>query len=136
MRLRTLCAFGALTLFLGFGSICCSSQSALGGSDQDGVSGGDASFVLKVDDTAFTPTILKTENFAQVTLTLTNTGTKPHDFVVECMGSACFPTGSSIPALAPDASSTVQFDAPGTEGVYNYRSDLPGDTQAGQFILQ
>jgi hypothetical protein len=71
-----------------------------------------------------------------VTLTLTNTGTRPHDFVVECVGSVCFPDASTIATVGPDASSTAQFVAPGTEGIYTFRSDLPGDMQAGQFILQ
>jgi hypothetical protein len=132
---RTVCASGGFALTLGLGLLCCN-QSGLGGSDSDGVSGGDASFVLKVDDTAFSPAILKTQNLAQVTLTLTNAGTKPHDFVVECMGSSCFPDASSIAPIAPDASSTAQFVAPWTEGLYTFRSDLPGDKQTGQFILQ
>jgi hypothetical protein len=136
MTVRRAGVIAALVAGLACGSICCGSQAGLGGSDSDGVSGGDASFALMVGDTAFTPTILKTENYAHVTLTLTNAGTKPHDFVVECMGSACFPDGSSLAPVAPDASATVQFVAPGVEGVYTFRSDLPGDQQAGQFILQ
>jgi hypothetical protein len=123
---------GLLLLLL----IYCGNQAALGGSDSDGISGGDASFALTVTDDAFSPSILKTENLANVTLTLTNAGTKPHDFVVECMGSTCFPDASTIPPVSPDASRTVQFVAPYTEGLYTFRSNLPGDTQVGQFILQ
>lgn len=112
------------------------SQASLGGSDQDGISGGDAGFAVTVTDDAFSPAILKCENLANVTLTLTNAGTRKHDFVVECMGSACFPDAASIPPLAPDASATANFVVPYTEGIYTFRSDLPGDTQTGQFILQ
>jgi hypothetical protein len=116
--------------------IACSSQGGLGGSDSDGISGGDAGFSLTVTDEAFSPGILKTQNLANVTLTLTNAGTKPHDFVVDCMGSACFPDASTIPPVPPDASATGHFVAPYTEGIYVFRSSLPGDTQRGQFILQ
>jgi len=117
-------------------TVHCGDQATLGGSDQDGISGGDASFALTVDDTTFTPKIVKTENLANVTLTLTNAGTRPHDFVVDCAGSACFPDASTVPPVAPDASATVQFVAPYAEGLYTFRSSLPGDTQTGQFILQ
>jgi hypothetical protein len=125
-----LVAVGTCVLLVGCG------QSALGGSDSDGIYGGDAGFALTVNDQAFSPTILKTQNLASVTLTLTNAGTKPHDFVVDCMGTTCFPDASTISAVAPDASATAHFVAPYTEGIYVFRSNLPGDTQTGQFILQ
>src|SRR5262249_36096845 len=71
-----------------------SSSGGSGGSscfgDSNGLGGGDYTFVLTVDDTGFSKQILQTENLAQVTLTLTNMGTKPHGFEVEC-----------IPASAP-----------------------------------
>jgi hypothetical protein len=111
-------------------------QSGLGGSDSDGVSGGDAGFALTVTDDAFSPGILKCQNLANVTLTMTNAGTRKHDFVIDCMGSACFPDAATMPPLGPDASATVQFVAPYPEGIYTFRSGLPGDTQTGQFILQ
>jgi hypothetical protein len=111
-------------------------QSNLGGSDSDGISGGDAGFALTVTDDAFSPGILKCQNLANVTLTMTNAGAQQHDFVVDCMGSSCFPDAASIPPLAPDARATVHFVAPYAEGIYTFRSDLPGDTQTGQFILQ
>jgi hypothetical protein len=135
-RPLTWCGFSTIAATLGVATVCCGNQDSLGGGDQDGISGGDASFVLTVDDTAFSPKILKTENQANITLTLTNAGTRPHDFVVDCMGSACFPDASTVPPVAPDASATVQFVAPYTEGLYTFRSSLPGDTQTGQFILQ
>jgi hypothetical protein len=112
------------------------SQASLGGSDSDGYSGGDAGFALTVTDDAFSTAILKCQNLANVTLTMTNAGTREHDFVVDCMGSSCFPDAAAIAPLTPDASATVHFVAPYTEGIYTFRSDLPGDTQTGQFILQ
>jgi len=118
--------------------------------DEDGVIGKPAVFQLYVNDDAFyrggdagTSPILTAQNMGPVTLTLTNTGTKPHDFSVDCyptpntMGcptKSCFPPGSSIPAVAPGASATVMFVVPLLDGViYTFRSDLPGDTQTGQF---
>jgi hypothetical protein len=129
-------AFGTAALALTTLGLVHCSQSSLGGSDSDGISGGDAGFALTVTDDAFLPAILKCQNLANVTLTMTNAGTRRHDFVVQCMGSACFPDAASIPPLAPDASATATFVAPYTEGIYTFRSDLPGDTQTGQFILQ
>jgi hypothetical protein len=133
---RGRCAGGVVALAAFLGLLRCSSRGGLGGSDSDGISGGDAGFALTVTDEAFSPVILKTQNLANVTLTLTNAGTKPHDLVVDCMGSACFPDAASIPPLAPDATASTHFVAPYTEGIYVFRSDLPGDTQTGQFILQ
>jgi hypothetical protein len=121
-------------------------------SDQDGVVGVPAVFELYVNDDAFyrggdagTSPILTAENRSTVTLTLTNTGTRPHDFTIDCyptpntMGcptKSCFPPASSIPSLAPGASATVTFKTPVVDGViYTFRSNLPGDTQTGQFNL-
>ncbi len=129
-------AFAAMIVLLVPVLVECGSQASLGGSDSDGVSGGDASFSVTVTDDAFSPVVLKTENLANITLTLSNTGTKPHDFVVECMGSSCFPEASTIPPVAPDASATVHFVAPYSEGIYTFPSTLPSDTQTGQFLLQ
>jgi hypothetical protein len=136
MGARVRGAAGALVMLSSVLVLVRCSQGGLGGSDSDGVWGGDAGFALQVTDDAFSPAILKTQNLANITLTLTNAGTKPHDFVVDCMGSTCFPDASSIPPVPPDASATTRFVAPYTEGIYVFRSDLPGDTQTGQFILQ
>jgi hypothetical protein len=116
--------------------LACGSQGSLGGSDQNGIQGGQATFQVTVDDSMFSPMILKAENVAHVTLTLTNTGSRPHDFVVECGNGACFPDAAAIGPLAPDAGAVTSFVAPFTEGIYPFHSDLPGDMQTGQFILQ
>jgi hypothetical protein len=126
-------AFALALTTLGLGHC---SQASLGGSDSDGVSGGDATFALTVTDDAFSPGILKCQNLANVTVTMTNAGTRSHDFAVGCMGSSCFPDAASISPLVPDSSATVRFAAPYAEGIYPFKSDLPGDTQTGQFILQ
>jgi len=113
--------------------------------DSDGIVGGSYTFDLQVDDDAFAPIILKAENLASVTLTVTNTGTKPHGFAVDCMPtpndngcpeSSCFPDASTIGALLPDASTTTTFVTPNPEGIYTFRSPVAGDTQTGQFVVQ
>ena len=117
--------------------------------DANGLGGGDYTFVLTVDDTGFSKQILQSENLAQITLTLTNMGTKPHGFEVECIPTSapagcprtsCFPDGSTIAPLAPGASTTVTFDTPSPEGIYTFKSSDPRDSAVsglndGQFIL-
>jgi hypothetical protein len=148
--LRRVAWFGLLVVGIGTGALgylACSSPGASGActSDGDGNQGGSATLDLSVSDTAFTPTILKSQNLAQVTLTLKNTGTKPHDFIVGCVATpntngcpttSCFPDASVIGPIPPDASATATFVTPNPEGIYDFRSDLPGDTQTGQFVVQ
>src|ERR1700733_7411429 len=60
--------------------------------DNDGINGGSYMIDLIVDEKGFLASgpdagvkdIIATQNDAQVTLTLTNNGTKPHGFEVEC----------------------------------------------------
>jgi hypothetical protein len=143
-----------LVLLLGFALFHCNGGASGGGGslcfdDANGLSGGDYTFVLTVDDTGFSKQILQSENLAQVTLTLTNMGTKPHGFEVACIptsapagcpATSCFSDGSTISPLAPGASTTVTFDTPSTEGIYTFKSSDPGDSAVsglndGQFIL-
>jgi hypothetical protein len=152
---RERCVFALTLLALATATSC--GPSAGGGcasGDGDGLNGGDFTFALTVSDTAFAPTILKAQNLAHVTLTMTNVGTKPHDFVIDCIPTpnsngcpttSCF-VDAGIPPVAPDASATQSFATPNPEGIYTFRSDLPGDTQTtadggtvglvGQFIVQ
>lgn len=123
--------------------------------DTDGINGGCYSFVVTVDDTAFSPVILKTENLGQVTLELKNAGTTPHDLVIGCIPTpngqgcptqSCFPAAANIPAVAPGSSATVTFVTPNPEGIYEFRSDVGTDSQQdadggfsglwGQFVVQ
>jgi hypothetical protein len=142
---RALLALAGLAA--GVGALRCSSPGSTDTctSDSDGNQGGNDTLDLAVSDTAFTPTILKTQNRATVTLTLKNTGTKPHDFVLGCIATpntngcpvtSCFPDASTIGPLPPDASATATFVTPNPEGIYNFRSDLSDDRQAGQFVVQ
>jgi hypothetical protein len=130
-------------------SLSCNSSTDSGGGcgtgDQDGISGGTYAFDLTVTDDAFAPIILKTQNNATVTLTLTNAGTKPHDFAIDCLptpndngcpATSCFPDASAIGPVPPDASASTTFVTPNPEGIYTFRSNLPGDTQTGQFVVQ
>jgi hypothetical protein len=111
--------------------------------DNDSMNGVADTLVLMVDDTGFSKRILSTQNDSQVTLTLTNTGTKPHGFEVECTSvtpgyptlpagcptTACFPAGSTIAPLAPGASKTVTFDTPTPDGlIYPFKSSEPNDS--------
>jgi hypothetical protein len=110
--------------------------------DNDGINGGTYTFDLTVDDTGFSKAILATQNDAQVTLTLHNTGTTPHGFQVECADvalayptlvsgcptTACFSADSLIPPLAPGTSATIAFETPTPDGIiYPFRSSNPDD---------
>src|SRR4051812_14934506 len=122
---------------LGFGAIAgCASQAELGGDDQDGIAGGIFAPMMVVDDKTFSPAILKTQNLADVTLTLRNAGTKPHGFAVACLPSACFPAAATMAPIAPGTSATAVFQTPRVEGLYAFGSSAPGDPQAGQFIVE
>ena len=123
--------------------------------DNDGITGGSYTFVLTVDDTGFSKTILSSQNDAAVTVTLTNMGTTPHGFAVGCTSvtpayptlpagcpsTACFPPNASIPPLAPGASATITFDTPTPDGlIYPFTSNEPNDSAVpglndGQFSL-
>jgi hypothetical protein len=114
----------------------CGDQAALGGADQNGKAGGSAAFDVSVTDDLFTPSILKTENLANVTLALTNHGTKPHGFSIRCLGTTCFPDAAKIAPLPPDGNATVVFETPYTEGIYDFDTNVPGEAVTGQFIVQ
>lgn len=119
--------------------------------DTDGINGGSYTIDLAVDDSGFLATaadagtkeVIATQNDAQVTLTLTNTGSKPHGFEVGCANVcsvyptlpagcsplACFPPGATIAPIAPGASATVTFVTPTPDGlIYPFKSTAPGDS--------
>jgi hypothetical protein len=110
--------------------------------DHDGLNGGEYTFDLTVDDTGFSKMILATQNDATVTLTLRNTGKKPHGFEVECTSVlpayptvpagcpslACFPRDATIAPLAAGATKTITFATPTPDGLlYRVRSSEPND---------
>lgn len=110
--------------------------------DADGVSDRSYEVVLTVDDDGFSKTILNTQNSSTVTLTLTNAGTLPHGFELECVSVTaeypnlpagcpsvtCFPDGSTIEPIPPGTSQTVTFVTPVTDNlIYPFKSGAPGD---------
>jgi len=123
--------------------------------DNDGINGGDYTFDLTVDDTAFSKKIISTQNDAQATVTLKNTGTKPHGFAVGCTGTAssypdapagcptvaCFPSDATLAPIAPGASQTITFDTPTPDNlIYPFKSTEPDDSTVpalndGQWVL-
>ncbi len=139
----------------------CSSSSSGGSSnggcfpDGDGLNGGSYTFDLTVDDTGFSKNILATQNDSQVTVHVTNNGTKPHGFTVGCTNvanaypdlpagcpsKACFPAGATLAPLMPGASGSVTFVTPTPDNlVYPFSSNAPGDAdvaglQNGQWTL-
>jgi hypothetical protein len=110
--------------------------------DNDGINGGDYTFVITVDDTRFSKTIINTQNDAKATVKLTNNGTKPHGFKVGCVSdlssypnlpagcptTVCFPSNAEIAPLAPGASATIVIDTPTPDGlIYPFTSNDPDD---------
>ncbi len=156
-------AIGAGLALLGAALLQCSSAStpastADGGvcfPDHDGISGCVSILDLTVDDTTFSKRVLSAQNASTVTLTLKNTGTKPHGFEVECTSvlpgypdlpaacpkTSCFPAGSTIAPLAPNDSKTVTFETPIPDGIiFPFKSSEPADSTVkglsdGQFSL-
>lgn len=141
----------ALLAFASLAMSACSSDD-LGScrpGDADGVVGGLSTVELSVSDTAFTvggvnsnstePNVA-VQNSSTVTLTVTNTGSKPHSFKVACIPAdlppgcaqmSCFPDAADIPAIAPGDSVTVTFATPAIEGLYPFFSDEDGDSSSG-----
>jgi hypothetical protein len=120
--------------------------------DNDGINNETYTIDIAVNDTGFTSTggddagtksIIATQNESQVTLTLTNNGTKPHGFQVGCVSvcssyptlpagcspMACFPANSAIAPIQPGASSTITFVTPTPDGlIYPFTSNDPDDS--------
>jgi len=107
--------------------------------DADGVIGGTFTLDVTITDTGFSPVVVQVQNSSTVKLTIHNTGTKAHSFVIGCLSVAgctvCFPAESKVAALDPGGSRTVTFTAPYLEGLYPVSSDVAGDSFAGQFSL-
>ncbi len=153
MRLRFSFAFAFLLTSLVLVAACGGSddgdddEDSCAPDDADGITNVDITVALTVDDAAFAPAIVKTQNSSIVTLTLTNKGTRPHGFTIDCLPTpnsrgcpteSCFPAEAKVDAIAPGATATVKFTSPAVEGIYTYRSTAEGDSTitTGQFILQ
>ncbi|MEO6603851.1 MAG: hypothetical protein ABIQ16_28465 [Polyangiaceae bacterium] len=152
IRLRHLLLGFALTLLTGCGSDV--NDDSCMPDDQDGIVGGNNTVLLTVSDTDFavggvnsgsTQRNISVQNNGNVTLTLTNVGSKPHSFHVACRATdlpagcpqtSCFPDIATVPAIEPGDSVTVMFQTPAVEGEYQFTSDEPGDEDLlGQFVL-
>jgi hypothetical protein len=113
--------------------------------DFDGVIGGSVTFELTVDDERFRPLILTAQNRATVTLTLSNAGTEPRGFFVECLPTpnddgcateSCFPDAARIEPIEPGESATRVFEVPLVEGTYSIVSE-PGQSEpSAQFVVK
>jgi len=124
-------------LFAGANACGSASKGTCQPDDADGVVGGsEVTFDLTVDDVGFSPAILPAQNMTSVTLNLHNAGTRPHDFVIDCLATpndngcpttSCFPPSASIPTVAPRATGATTFVTPNPEGLYYFHSDLQGD---------
>jgi hypothetical protein len=114
-----------------------------GSDDDDDGAGGADDGAGGADDVSDAKNIIATQNSAQITLTLTNTGTKPHGFQVGCVSvcssystlpagcssQACFPPGATIAPIEPGTSQTVTFITPVPDGLlYPFSSSAPDDS--------
>ncbi len=148
--------FAAAFVLLRFTAACSSDGSSdrCAPGDQDGVIGGTGVVLLTVSDSQFavggvdsgsTQRNITIQNLTEVTLTLTNVGTRPHSFVVACIPtglpegcpqSSCFPKEADIPPVDPGKSATATFVVPRVEGAYPFFSDAAGDgALIGQFVV-
>ncbi|HVX94638.1 MAG TPA: hypothetical protein VHK47_06995 [Polyangia bacterium] len=111
--------------------------------DADGLTGGSYTLALTVTDTGFSKTVFNTQDNSMVTFTLTNSGTKPHGFELECADvttvytklpatcpkTLCFPESSKIAPIVPGESKTVTFSTPTADNlIYTFKSSEPTDS--------
>jgi hypothetical protein len=145
--------------FAGVALSHCSSPGSGGSTcypDNDGVNDVPSPIELVVDDTGFyagsadagaltdagMKTVITTQNASTITLSVTNLGTMPHGFEVDCTSAlaaypdlpvgcspmVCFPGSSTIPPLAPGASMTATFVTPVPDNLlFPFKSSAPGD---------
>src|SRR5688500_3203640 len=113
--------------------------------DLDGVIGGEVEFDVTVDEKAFSPRILTAQNRATVTLTLTNAGSEPQGFFIECLPTpnddgcpteSCFADDARIAPIAPGKSSKAAFEVPIVEGTYSIVSEPGRDEPSAQFVVK
>lgn len=121
--------------------------------DQDGVVGGNNTVKLYITDSGFNVGTqdsgqrnIAVQNSANVTLVISNVGSKPHSFAIACrptglpaecnQPTSCFPKGANVSAIEPGDRVTVQFKTPVVEGEYQFTSEEPGDQDLiGEFVL-
>jgi hypothetical protein len=113
--------------------------------DFDGIQGGEVPFEVFVTDDEFRPRILTAQNRANVTLTLTNEGSRPLGFFIECLPTpnddgcpveSCFPEAAQIAAIEPGETATTEFEVPVVEGAYTVRAELGESEPSAQFVVK
>jgi hypothetical protein len=144
---RTSCFFVAPLFFLAL-SACSDGE---GGEDRcqpddaDGIIGGDVTFEVTVDDDSFEPRVLTAQNQANIELNLTNAGSRPLGFYVECLptpnddgcpSESCFPDAAQIEPIDPGDSASTTFQLPYVEGVYTIVSEPGEDEPSAQFVVR
>jgi hypothetical protein len=99
--------------------------------DSDGLTGGAYTIAVEVTDTGFVKNLITSQNDSMVTLTLKNSGTKPHGFAVGCV--SVLPSYPSLPSKCPPVSCFPGASAPGST-VDGGASD--GETSDGGATVQ
>jgi hypothetical protein len=80
--------------------------------DSDGLTGGAYTVDVEVTDTGFVKNLITAQNDSMVTLTLKNSGTKPHGFAVGCVN--VLTSYPNLPAKCPPVSCFPGASAPGS----------------------
>jgi hypothetical protein len=102
--------------------------------DSDGLTGGSYTINLTVTDTGLftdtgaSKTVIATQNDSMITFTLTNSGTKPHGFEVECV--SVLPSYPNLPAMCPPLSCFPGVTAPGSAADAGTADAGPADGSA------
>jgi hypothetical protein len=113
--------------------------------DADGQIGGDYDFEVIVNDEAFTPAILTTQNESEVVLQFTNEGSSPLGFFIECLPTpndrgcateSCFPKDAEIEPLGPGESAKITFETPIVEGIYRIFPSEDGTMPEAQWVIR
>jgi hypothetical protein len=133
------------TLLGAFALGCSDEEDSCQPDDADGVIGGDYEFEVTVNDEAFTPAILTTQNESEVVLRFTNEGSGPLGFFIECLPTpndrgcateSCFPKAAEIEPLAPGESAEITFFTPVVEGIYRIFPSEDGTTPEAQWVIR
>jgi hypothetical protein len=113
--------------------------------DFDGIQGGDVAFDVVVNDDEFSPRILTAQNRGRILLTLTNEGTRPLGFLIECLPTpnddgcpkeSCFPDAAQIAPIEPGETETREFEVPIPEGIYPVAAEPESREPSAQFVVK
>lgn len=139
---------GLVVLMCLLGAACSSSdgdEDKCAPDDFDGIQGGDVLFEVTVNDDGFRPLIFTAQNRANVTVTLTNEGSRPLGFWIECLKTpnddgcpteACFPDSAQIAPIEPGETATSEFEVPIVEGTYTVVAEEGESEPSAQFVVK